>query len=205
MWQEEGMKKTRLNREKNGGWSFRKTELSQNRAGSAPLLSFFLPKIFHILSVPACSGNCFGGEGGWESQGTQQFSFALQYTNVSLKAKVLKRVSRPWVSLKDLMDLTICSSKTLFLFTTSNQHKLRLLSASLKPPGFPFSWHWRLASSSKLVNSLRKNLNEDLILLNSDLITVRTMFLFWMLPTDQVCMFEGGTVQWTRSKPHPVG
>lgn len=145
-----------------------------------------------------------GGEGGWESQGSHSSAFALQYTKV-LKAGILKRVSRLWLSLKDLMDLSICSTKPLFLFTNSNQCKLRLLFPSFNPPGFPFSWHWRLASSSKLVKSLRKSLNEDLILLNCDLITVRAVFLFCMLQTDQVCMFEGSTIWWTRSKPHPVG
>lgn len=191
---------------KKRGWSFWKIELSQargNLAGSAPSLWIFPPKIFHMLNVAACSDSCFGGRGRVGKSGHS--AFALQHTEVLLKAGILKRVSRLWLSLKDLMDLTICSTKPLFLFTDSNQCKLRLLFPSSNPPGFPFSWHWRLASSSKLVKSLRKSLNEDLILLNSDLITVRAMFLFWMPQTDQVCMFEGGTIRWTRTKPHPVG
>lgn len=162
--------------------------------------------MLHILNVAACSDICFRGRGRVRKSGhsTLQF-FSLQYTRVLLKAGILRRASRMWLSLKDLMDLTICSTNRLFFFTDSNQCQIWLLFPSINPPGFPFSWYWRLDSSSKLIKSLRKNLNEDLILLNSDLITVSAMFLFWMLQTDQICMFEDSTVQWTRSKPHPVG
>lgn len=155
--------------------------------------------------MAACSDSCFGRrERGWESQDTWQFSFCFTTHQSLVEARILKRVSRLWFSIKALMDLTICSTKPPFLFTISNQCKL-LLFCSFNPSGFPFGWHWRLASSSKLVESLRKSLNEDLILLNSDLITVKAMFLFWMLQTNQVGVFEGGTIWCTRSKPQPVG
>lgn len=160
--------------------------------------------MFRTLNVAACSDICFGRRGRVRKPGLSTLQlFSLQYTKVSLKAGILRRASRMWLSLKDVMDLTLCSTN-LFLFTNSNQCQIWLFP-SVSPPVFPFSWHWRLDSSSKLVKPLRKSLNEDLILLNSDLITVSAMFLFWMLQTDQICMFEDSTVWWTRSKLHPVG
>lgn len=162
--------------------------------------------MFHIFNVASCSDICFGGRGRARKSGHPTLQlFSYQYTKVLLKAGILRRASRMWLSLKDLMGLTICNTNPLLLFTNSNQCQIRLLFPSINTPGFPFGWHRRLDSSSKLVKSLRKSLKEDLILLNSDLITVSAMFLFWMLQTDQICMFEDSTVWWTRSKPHPVG